>query len=47
MTYLFDAYVRPILKCAKQFWSPLNIKLINHVESVQQLFTGRIKTISH
>ena len=46
MTRLFVAYICSILEYASQVWSPLNIDLINRVDSIQRLSTKRIQAIS-
>ena len=38
----FQIYVRPLVECSSQIWSPSNVGLINFVESIQCSFTKRI-----
>ena len=38
----FKIYVRPLLECSPQIWSPVNKGLINLIESVQRAFTKRL-----
>ena len=38
----FEIYVRPLLECSPQIWSPVNEGLINLIESVQRAFTKRL-----
>ena len=38
----FKIYVRPLLECSPQVWSPVNRGLINLIESVQRAFTERL-----
>ena len=38
----FQIYVRPLVECSSQIWSPSNVGLINFVESIQRSFTKRI-----
>ena len=38
----FKIYVRPLLECSPQIWSPVNKGLIKLIESVQRAFTKRL-----
>ena len=38
----FKVYVRPLVECSPQIWSPSNVGLINLIESIQRSFTKRL-----
>ena len=47
MAHVFVAYVRPILECACQLWSPSTVQLINRVDRAQSMFTKSIHCIAN
>ena len=42
LTKAYKIYVRPLLECSLQIWSPANKGLINLIESAQRAFTKRL-----
>ena len=42
LIHAFQIYVRQLVECSSQIWSPSNVGLINFVESIQRSFTKRI-----
>lgn len=45
--WAFCVFVRPILEYASPVWSPYLVADIDHVESVQRVFTKRLPGFSH
>ena len=46
MVLAFTVYVRPLLQYASYVWSPLLLKDIKHIESVQKRFTKRLVSMA-